>query len=68
MTRQDALWVDESPICDMCDSEALTADDEGHPLCARHATIFLTADRIAEMRSRKAHPSNQVLTPADRST
>lgn len=62
MTQEEPLWVDEPPSCDKCDRAALTADEEGHALCARHATIFMTADRIAEMRSRKAHPSNQVLT------
>ena len=60
MTQQEALLLDEKPHCDNCDREALTVDSDGRPLCARHATIFLTVDRIAEARSRAAHPSSQV--------
>jgi hypothetical protein len=62
MTREKALWPDETPYCDKCDREPLTVDSDGNQLCARHATVFLTDDRIAEIRSRAAHPSNQVST------
>ena len=32
--------------CLRCDRPALTFDDQDRPLCSRHATIFLTAERV----------------------
>lgn len=34
------------PPCDKCHRDAITNDDLGMLLCARHATIFMTVRRM----------------------
>lgn len=42
----DATWNFEvRPKCDKCYRLAVTYDPDETPLCARHATIFLTAEK-----------------------
>lgn len=36
--------------CDRCDRLAVVYDDEDRPLCARHATIFMTAGKDTPTR------------------
>ena len=43
----DTTWlIGVRPRCAHCDRLAATVDRNETPLCARHATIFLTADQI----------------------
>jgi len=45
----DPEWAFEvRPQCFRCDRLAVVYDDEDRPLCGRHGTIFMTAN--------KAHP------------
>lgn len=51
--------------CVRCDKDALTVDDAGMALCARHATIFLTVARMAaEQRGTGDALERSELTPA----
>ena len=45
----DATWlIGVRPQCAHCDRLAATVDRNETPLCARHATIFLTAENLEE--------------------
>ncbi len=51
--------------CMRCDRDALTVNDAGSALCARHATIFLTVARIdAERHGVMEALERSELTPA----
>jgi hypothetical protein len=55
----------DAPRCTRCDRDALTIDDAGSALCARHATIFLTVARIdAGRRADTEAGERHELTPA----
>jgi hypothetical protein len=45
MDSQDTLNLSVRPRCSKCDRLAVTFDPHEVPLCARHATIFLTVDK-----------------------
>ena len=46
-SSSDSLWLIEvRPRCAHCERLAATFDEEETPLCARHATIFLTAEHL----------------------
>ena len=55
----------EPPRCMRCDRDALTVNDAGSALCARHATIFPTVARIdSERRAISDARDRPELTPA----
>lgn len=63
MEREEILWPMSTPHCSKCDRDALTVDAKGNALCGRHATIFMTLERMKDSDSETvAEP--QHLTPA----
>ena len=45
MESADTLNLSVRPRCARCDRLAVTFDPDETPLCARHATIFMTVDQ-----------------------
>jgi hypothetical protein len=45
MDSPDTLNLSVRPRCSKCDRLAVTFDPDEIPLCARHATIFMTVDK-----------------------
>ena len=46
MDHEATRAITEPPRCMRCDRDALTVNDAGTALCARHATIFTTIERL----------------------
>lgn len=46
MERDPIFMRARRPPCDKCHRDAITNDDLGMLLCARHATIFMTIERM----------------------
>ena len=49
VASSEATWLIEvRPRCAHCDRLAATVGRDETPLCARHATIFLTAEQLED--------------------
>jgi hypothetical protein len=48
MDSPDTLNLSVRPRCSKCDRLAVTFDPDETPLCARHATIFMTVDKATD--------------------
>ena len=49
----------EQDACYRCDRPPITFDGQDRALCARHATIFLTASRLSEDRAAPVEEGDQ---------
>ena len=49
--NRNEILAKDRLVCGKCGRDALTLTADGLPLCARHATIFMTAKRLEERRA-----------------
>ena len=53
----EATWnIEIRHTCAKCDRLAVVYDDDDNPLCARHATIFMTAAKNRPTAGSEKHP------------